>query len=128
MAVRMLKYTRFEGIRVVGEIYGDLPKDVENRWIKNGIAELVEIEVAKVDCEDGNCILPELQDLPETNAEVVSPEVEVVEDGEEESDDEVRLKDLSAKQLFRRCKEKGIDVEPKMDREHYIDLLELSEK
>lgn len=43
---------------------------------------------------------------------------------DDEEDEEESLEDMTAKELFALCKEKGIKAKPKMDKEYYIDLIE----
>lgn len=47
---------------------------------------------------------------------------------EEESDDEVDYSSMSAKELFKLCKERNIDAQPKKNEKYYINLLEEADK
>lgn len=44
--------------------------------------------------------------------------------GEDEEEQEENYEDMTAKELFRLCKEREIDCKPKKSKEYYIDLLE----
>lgn len=52
------------------------------------------------------------------------PEPEPEEDDDDDDDDDVDYNDMSAKELFALCKERGIDVKPKLEPKVYIKKLE----
>lgn len=109
MAVLMLKDTRYNGVIKEGTIQYDLPSDVEARWIKVGIATPV---------------FDELFDDEEVES---VEEDEDTEDDDEDTDIEDIEQDeyqkLTAKDLYKLCIAKGFEIEPKMPRKHYINLL-----
>ena len=103
--VKFLTDTAYQGPRREGEEI-NVPDDYALRWEKNGIAKIMGDEyITKEEHED-----TEVEDKEITN-EVVS---------EEEVED---FANMNAKELFAKCKERGLEVEAKKSREYYIEKL-----
>ena len=108
--VKMLVNTAYQGPRKEGDVIF-VPEDFANRWVKNGIAELV--------CDDvsgNNDVTNDANDSnePEGTGDVTEGN---------KDDSVVDYTSMSAKDLFAACKEKGIDVEAKKSKEYYIEKL-----
>ena len=102
--VKFLTDTAYQGPRREGDEI-NVPDDYALRWEKNGIAKIMGDEyIAKEEHED-----TEVEDEETTN-EVVSEEVE-------------DFTNMNAKELFAKCKERGLEVEAKKSREYYIEKL-----
>lgn len=102
--VKFLTDTAYQGPRREGDEI-NVPDDYALRWEKNGIAKIMGDEyIAKEEHED-----TEVEDKEITN-EVVSEEVE-------------DFTNMNAKELFAKCKERGLEVEAKKSREYYIEKL-----
>lgn len=93
--VKLLVNTAYQGPRKEGDVIA-VPEDFANRWVKNKIAELV----------DG--VVDEPVEAVEENAVV---------------DENGSLEQLSAKELYALCKDKGIDAEAKKSKEYYLEKL-----
>jgi hypothetical protein len=93
----MLVDTAYMGSRRAGDII-EVPDDFAFRWTKNRIAEYV-IEKSTEDKEE------------ETGA----PEGFL--------DESETLEKMTSKELYGLCIERAIEVEPKMPKAHYIELL-----
>jgi len=105
--VKMNVNTNYQGFHKKGSKV-NVSDEIGKRWEANGIAELVE-EVVKED------------KTPEVNEDAAA-EME----GQVKIDDvlaKAELKDLTAKELYDKCVEAGIEVEQKQAKKHYIDLL-----
>lgn len=103
--VKFLTDTAYQGPRREGDEI-NVPDDYALRWEKNGIAKIMGDEyITKEEHED-----TEVEDKEITN-EVVS-EVEVED-----------FTNMNAKELFAKCKERGLEVEAKKSREYYIEKL-----
>lgn len=97
--VKFLVNTAYRGPRKEGEVIS-VPDDYASRWVKNGIAEYV-------------------------NGNVQEP-VQETSDDHEESGNEFETPDIqnmSTKELYALCKEKGIDAEAKKSKEYYLEKL-----
>lgn len=97
--VKFLVNTAYRGPRKEGEVIS-VPDDYASRWVKNGIAEYV-------------------------NGNVQEPGQETS-DNHEESDKEFEtpeIQNMSTKELYALCKEKGIDAEAKKSKEYYLEKL-----
>lgn len=102
--VKFLTDTAYQGPRREGDEI-NVPDDYALRWEKNGIAKIMGDEyITKEEHED-----TEVEDEETTN-EVVSEEVE-------------DFTNMNAKELFAKCKERGLEVEAKKSREYYIEKL-----
>ena len=102
--VKFLTDTAYQGPRREGDEI-NVPDDYALRWEKNGIAKIMGDEyITKEEHED-----TEVEDEEITN-EVVSEEVE-------------DFTNMNAKELFAKCKERGLEVEAKKSREYYIEKL-----
>lgn len=97
--VKFLVNTAYRGPRKEGEVIS-VPDDYASRWVKNGIAEYV----------DG---------------QVQEPAQEPVDDHEEDSKEfeTPDIQNMSTKELYALCKEKGIDAEAKKSKEYYLEKL-----
>lgn len=103
--VKFLTDTAYQGPRREGDEI-NVPDDYALRWEKNGIAKIMGDEyITKEEHKD-----TEVEDKEITN-EVVS-EVEVED-----------FTNMNAKELFAKCKERGLEVEAKKSREYYIEKL-----
>ena len=103
--VKFLTDTAYQGPRREGDEI-NVPDDYALRWEKNGIAKIMGDEyITKEEHEN-----TEVEDKEITN-EVVS-EVEVED-----------FTNMNAKELFAKCKERGLEVEAKKSREYYIEKL-----
>ena len=97
--VKFLVNTAYRGPRKEGEVIS-VPDDYASRWVKNGIAEYV-------------------------NGHVQEP-VQETSDDHEEDGNEVEtpaIQNMSTKELYALCKEKGIDAEAKKSKEYYLEKL-----
>ena len=104
--VKFLTDTAYQGPRREGDEI-NVPDDYALRWEKNGIAKIMGDEyITKEEHED-----TEVEDKEITN-EVVSEEEEVED-----------FTNMNAKELFAKCKERGLEVEAKKSREYYIEKL-----
>lgn len=120
MDIKMLKQTYFGGMtRKVGEVHGDLDDQTITRWLKNGLAEVFEYESIS-DEKDANS--------PDKMADVFPISEEECENGVcdygREVEETVVDGELSAKDLFILCKDRGLKPKAKMEREYYLGLLE----
>ena len=97
--VKFLVNTAYRGPRKEGEVIS-LPDDYASRWVKNGIAEYV----------NGNVQEP-VQETPDDHEE----------DGNEVETQDIQ--NMSTKELYALCKEKGIDAEAKKSKEYYLEKL-----
>ena len=103
--VKFLTDTAYQGPRREGDEI-NVPDDFALRWEKNGIAKIMGDEyITKEEHAD-----TEVENKEITN-EVVS---------EEEVED---FENMNAKELFAKCKERGLEVEAKKSREYYIEKL-----
>lgn len=104
--VKFLVDTAYQGPRKEGEVV-NVPEDYANRWIKNGIAVLYEGGAKEDD---------DVDETPEDEApeETLAPE----------TPEEVDYSEMSAKDLYSLCKDKGLDVEAKKGKEYYIEKLQ----
>ena len=103
--VKFLTDTAYQGPRREGDEI-NVPDDYALRWEKNGIAKIMGDEyITKEEPED-----TEVEDEEITN--------EVVSEGEVED-----FTNMNAKELFAKCKERGLEVEAKKSREYYIEKL-----
>jgi len=96
-----------------------IDKETADRWIKRGIAKLIVEEpkpdkkadvVAKVDAEE-----------VEIEAEPQGPEV--LKDETNEDEEETNIDEMTNKQLYALCKQKGFDALPKKSRNYYLAFL-----
>ena len=124
MDIKMLKQTYYGGMaRKVGEVHEDLDAETISRWVKNGIAEVVEYESISAE-KDANSpdkmadVFPVNEEECENVGCDYAGEVEEPKVVEEPSDE------LSAKDLFILCKDRGLKPKAKMKREYYLGLLE----
>lgn len=102
--VKFLTDTAYQGPRREGDEI-NVPDDYALRWEKNGIAKIMGDEyITKEEHEDTEV------EVEETTDEVVSEEVE-------------DFTNMNAKELFAKCKERGLEVEAKKSREYYIEKL-----
>lgn len=104
--VKLLVNTAYKGPRKEGDIVS-VPDDFAERWVKNHIA--VAYESAS-----------EVEEAAESGITETVSEGEV----EVESGDESSLSEMSAKELYALCKEKGIEADAKKSKEYYLDKLE----
>ena len=97
--VKFLVNTAYRGPRKEGEVIS-VPDDYALRWVKNGIAEYV-------------------------SGQVQEPAQEPVDDHEEGSKEfeTPDIQNMSTKELYALCKEKGIDAEAKKPKEYYLEKL-----
>ena len=102
--VKLLVNTAYKGPRKEGDIVS-VPDDFAERWVKNHIA--VAYESAS-----------EVEEAAESGI------IETVSEDEVESGDESSLSEMSAKELYALCKEKGIEADAKKSKEYYLDKLE----
>ena len=103
--VKFLTDTAYQGPRREGDEI-NVPDDYALRWEKNGIAKIMGDEyITKEEHED-----TEVEEKEITN-EVVS---------EEEVED---FTNMNAKELFAKCKERGLEVEATKSRDYYIEKL-----
>lgn len=96
--VKFLVNTAYRGPRKEGEVIS-VPDDYALRWVKNGIAEYVNN---------------------------VHEPVQETSDDHEEGGNEFEtpdIKNMSTKELYALCKEKGIDAEAKKSKEYYLEKL-----
>lgn len=108
--VKLLVNTAYQGPRKEGDEFF-VPEDFAERWVKNGIAVYVKDgEEDEQPDEEGN--KPEDVD--------VEGESETDNSGE---DSEESYENMSAKDLYALCKEKGIEAEAKKSKEYYIEKL-----
>ena len=114
MLVKLLKSTNYHGFKEEGTTL-DVPFDVAKRWSKNRIAEAYS---------------PDSETKTSTDIEI---EKELLEDAVEEleapvevAETEPNLDELSAKELYKICCEKGLEAEPKRSKEYYLELLTTS--
>lgn len=98
--VKFLTDTAYQGPRKEGDIV-DVPDDFADRWVKNGIAELVSGKVEKKAA------------TAKTDAD--------------EKESEVDYSTMNAKELYALCKEHGLEVEAKKAKEYYIEKLTAKE-
>ena len=106
--VKFLTDTAYQGPRREGDEI-NVPDDYALRWEKNGIAKIMGDEYVTNE-ENEEHEDTEVEDKEITN-EVVS---------EEEVED---FTNMNAKELFAKCKERGLEVEAKKSREYYIEKL-----
>lgn len=104
--VKMLVNTAYKGPRKEGDIVS-VPDDFAERWVKNHIAVAYESD-------------SEVEGAAESGITETVSEDEV----EVESGDESSLSEMSAKELYALCKEKGIEADAKKSKEYYLDKLE----
>lgn len=104
--VKLLVNTAYKGPRKEGDIVS-VPDDFAERWVKNHIAAAYESASEVEEAAESG--------ITETGSE---DEVEV------ESGDESSLSEMSAKELYALCKEKGIEADAKKSKEYYLDKLE----
>ena len=103
-AVKLLVNTAYQGPRKEGDVI-NVPDDFAARWVKNKIAVLVDaVEEAPVEEEI----------IEETIEEEVE---EVIEEAVKD------IAEMSAKELYELCQEKGIEVEAKKKKEYYLEKL-----
>lgn len=112
--VKFLTDTAYQGPRKEGDIV-DVPDDFADRWVKNGIAEIISGSEANKQEKD--------EEVPEKAEEVVEKAEEVVEADEEVVD----YSKMNAKELYALCKERGIEVEAKKAKDYYIEKLTVEE-
>lgn len=93
--VKFLVNTAYRGPRKEGEVIS-VPDDYASRWVKNGIAEYVNGQVQEP-----------ADDNEEDEKEFETPDI----------------KNMSTKELYALCKEKGIDAEAKKSKEYYLEKL-----
>lgn len=93
--VKFLVNTAYRGPRKEGEVIS-VPDDYASRWVKNGIAEYVNGQVQEP-----------VDDNEEDEKEFETPDI----------------KNMSTKELYALCKEKGIDAEAKKSKEYYLEKL-----
>ena len=93
--VKFLVNTAYRGPRKEGEVIS-VPDDYASRWVKNGIAEYVNGQVQE-----------SVDDNEEDEKEFETPDI----------------KNMSTKELYALCKEKGIDAEAKKSKEYYLEKL-----
>lgn len=96
--VKFLVNTAYRGPRKEGEVIS-VPDDYALRWVKNGIAEYV------------NNVHEPIQETPDDHEE----------DGNELETQAIQ--NMSTKELYALCKEKGIDAEAKKSKEYYLEKL-----
>lgn len=97
--VKFLVNTAYRGPRKEGEVIS-APDDYASRWVKNGIAEYVSGQVQEPVQEPAD-------DNEEDEKEIETPDI----------------KNMSTKELYALCKEKGIDAEAKKSKEYYLEKL-----
>ena len=97
--VKFLVNTAYRGPRKEGEVIS-VPDDYALRWVKNGIAEYV------------NNVHEPIQETPDDHEEDGGNEVETPD-----------IQNMSTKELYALCKEKGIDAEAKKSKEYYLEKL-----
>lgn len=115
--VKFLVNTAFRGPRKEGEVVS-VPEDFANRWVKNGIAELVSGEEEFVEDIASTEVTEQVEDV-KVKVEELTQEQET----EQETEQEVDYASMSAKDLYALCKERGLDVEAKKSKEYYIEKL-----
>lgn len=98
--VKLLINTAYKGPRKEGDVL-PVPEDFAKRWVKNGIAEYVNEEISdEISSEE-----PAITEEPAVTEEVVD------------------YSEMTAKDLYALCKEKGLEVEAKKGKEYYIEKL-----
>lgn len=97
--VKFLVNTAYRGPRKEGEVIS-VPDDYASRWVKNGIAEYVNGHVQESVQETSD-------DNEEGSKECETPDIQ----------------NMSTKELYALCKEKGIDAEAKKSKEYYLEKL-----
>lgn len=111
MLIKMLKPTFYKGVKRVGNSY-EVDSIVANRWINNGIAmEIVEDKVVK----NIKPIILDKCTFDGVQKENVSENSDIKEPVDYDS--------MTAKELYFECKNKGLRMKPKLDREEYIEAL-----
>lgn len=128
--VEMKVNTAYQGPRKVGDTI-DVPESFAKRWEKNGIAKIIgEVEEEETEEVEADPVEDVVEDLTETEAtEEPVEEAEPVEETEEveevEDDDEgIDYSSMKASDLYKLCKERGIDIEAKLTKAAYIEALE----
>ena len=106
VAVKLLVNTAYQGPRKEGDVIS-VPEDFAARWVKNKIAVYA----------DEQPVNPET-----TDEDVIVDDAEIIEEPET-VEETVNYAEMSAKELFDICQEKGIDVEPKKKKEYYLEKL-----
>lgn len=101
--VKLLVNTAYQGPRKEGDVIS-VPEDFAARWTKNGIAAYFEE--------------PKVPEPVNEQVDVVD-EVEPVQNDEQIDD----YSNMSAKDLYALCKERGLEVEAKKGKEYYIEKL-----
>lgn len=96
--VKFLVGTAYKGPRKEGEVIS-VPDDFANRWVKNGIAMLIGEE-------------PSVEKVVDTETPSEITETNIAD-----------YENMSPKDLYALCKDKGIDVEAKKSKEYYIEKL-----
>lgn len=96
--VRILVQTRYDGPKFPGDEV-EVDNATAKRWCNNGIAEIIEV------------------------VEDETPEEIVGQDNTNTEETPTSYDELTAKQLYELCVEKGIEVEPKQAKQVYIELL-----
>lgn len=119
--VKMLVDTAYEGPRKEGDVIS-VPEDFAHRWVKNKIAELVEVEDTDED--------DDITDNGEENGSESEGDAGNEDGFEEINEDEVPdfdYESLTAKELYELCQKKGIEVEAKKSKAYYIEKLTTEE-
>ena len=86
--VKFLVNTAYQGPRKEGDVVS-VPDDFASRWVKNGIA-------AFIDGKEESASEPVPESVPEPESDTTQ---------------ETDFTQLSAKELYSLCKEKGLDIE-----------------
>jgi hypothetical protein len=121
MLLQLLKDTNYKGFKKAGEIL-DVSNDIARRWFKNGIASPYAKEV-EVKEEEIYTEIEQIEDVVPVNTENENEEVEETEVKEEEQAEEKPMEEMNAKELYKLCCEKGLEVEPKKSKEYYLEML-----
>ena len=104
--VKFLVNTAYRGPRKEGEVIS-VPDDYASRWVKNGIAEYVSGHAEYVSCQVQEPAQEPVDDHEEGSKEFETPDIQ----------------NMSTKELYALCKEKGIDAEAKKSKEYYLEKL-----
>ena len=114
MVIQLIKNTNYHGFKKAGEFL-DVKNDVARRWVKNKIAVIAEEKVVD-EVEETELIEETARELDEIENEIEEVEETDLNDGED-------FEKLSTKELYKKCCEEGLEVEPKRNRAYYIEKL-----
>ena len=118
MLVQLIKNTNYKGFKRAGEFL-DVSNDIARRWFKNNIAVVAEevkipvVETTKL--SDNEPVYTEIEQIEDV--------IPVDEEVERDLPETTALDSMNAKELYKLCCEKGLEVEPKRSKEYYLELL-----